>query len=72
MTSPSPFRAGKEDRLFPWGNKWRPHDEYLANTWTGSFPDENDGDDGFKGEHEDALMLTIPDVILPLTQGPVP
>ncbi len=42
-------RAGKEDRLFPWGNKWRPHDEYLANTWTGTFPDENDQDDGFKG-----------------------
>ena len=44
-------KAGKEDRLFPWGNKWMPNDKYFANTWTpgeGGFPTENDGDDGYK------------------------
>ncbi len=40
-------RAGREDRLFPWGNKWKPNDEYRANIWTGEFPTNNDGDDGF-------------------------
>ena len=31
-------RAGKEDRLFPWGNKWKPNEQFRANTWTGTFP----------------------------------
>lgn len=39
-------RAGKENRLFPWGNKWFP--EY-ANIWTGTFPDVNTGEDGWEG-----------------------
>ena len=30
----------------PWGNKWFP--EY-ANIWTGTFPDVNTGEDGWKG-----------------------
>ena len=44
-------RSGKDDRLFPWGNKWRPKDTYYANTWTPSekgFPSQNDGEDGYK------------------------
>ena len=44
-------RAGKEDRLFPWGNKWKPNGKYYANTWTpgnDGFPTMNDGDDGYK------------------------
>lgn len=36
------IRSGKEERLYPWGNKWMPKDEYYANTWTGTFPTEND------------------------------
>ena len=40
-------RAGKEDRLFPWGNKWMPKDEAWANIWTGKFPEENDAQDGY-------------------------
>ena len=44
-------RAGKENRLFPWGNKWRPNDRYLANIWTpgtDGFPSVNDGKDGYE------------------------
>merc|ERR1719322_2259790 len=44
-------RAGKEDRLFPWGNKWMPNGKYFANIWTpgeGGFPTTNDEDDGYK------------------------
>ena len=36
-------RAGKEERLFPWGNKWKPKDEYRGNVWTGKFPEEDTG-----------------------------
>ena len=42
-------RAGKEERLFPWGNKWRPSDKYLANIWTGNFPQLNTVEDGWRG-----------------------
>jgi len=42
-------RSGKENRLFPWGNKWRPKDTFYANTWTGQFPAEDTGEDGFAG-----------------------
>jgi sulfatase modifying factor 1 len=35
-------KSGKEERLFPWGNKWMPKDKYFANTWTGTFPTDND------------------------------
>ena len=47
--SPPLSRAGKENRLFPWGNNFTPKGEYLANTWTGVFPDTNTEEDGFKG-----------------------
>jgi len=39
-------RGGKQNRLFPWGNKFMPHDEYRANIWQGSFPTTNTADDG--------------------------
>ena len=42
-------RAGKEERLFPWGNKWRPGDKFLANIWTGQFPQLNTEEDGWRG-----------------------
>ena len=44
-------RAKKEDRLFPWGNKWMPNGKYYANIWTPGeegFPTINDEDDGYK------------------------
>jgi len=40
-------KAGKEDRHFPWGNKWTPRDQYYGNIWTGEFPKTNDADDGY-------------------------
>ena len=40
-------RAGREDRHFPWGNKWMPNDQYYGNVWTGEFPTVNDAQDGF-------------------------
>ena len=46
-------RAGKEDRLFPWGNKWKPNDQVRANIWTGTFPTEND-------EEGDGYAITAP------------
>jgi sulfatase modifying factor 1 len=36
-------RAGKQDRLFPWGNKWTPNNEFRANVWTGVFPEKDTG-----------------------------
>lgn len=39
-------RAGKQQRLFPWGNKWLPN---LVNTWNGEFPGKNTGEDGWEG-----------------------
>ena len=40
-------RAGKEGRLFPWGNNWTPGGQLRANIWQGDFPDTNTGEDGF-------------------------
>ena len=42
-------RNGKQDRLFPWGNKWKPKDQFYGNIWTGEFPVLDDGEDGFAG-----------------------
>lgn len=42
-------RAGKKDRLFPWGNKLNPKGEHRANIWQGSFPDHDEGEDGYVG-----------------------
>jgi len=42
-------RGGKQDRLYPWGNKFKPNDEYRVNIWQGKFPEENSKEDGFAG-----------------------
>jgi len=43
-------RAGKEKRLFPWGNKFQPIDgKHLVNIWQGVFPSKNTGEDGWEG-----------------------
>jgi len=39
-------RGGKKSRTYPWGNKWKPE---RANTWTGTFPSEDTGEDGYAG-----------------------
>ncbi|XP_076044299.1 formylglycine-generating enzyme [Oratosquilla oratoria] len=40
-------RAGKENRLFAWGNKFTPNGEHRANTWQGEFPNVNTAEDGY-------------------------
>lgn len=42
-------RAGKRERLFPWGNKLTPKDEFRANIWQGEFPNFDSGEDGYPG-----------------------
>jgi formylglycine-generating enzyme len=42
-------RAGKKNRLYPWGNKWNPGGKFLANIWTGEFPASNTAEDGYAG-----------------------
>ncbi|XP_055381021.1 formylglycine-generating enzyme isoform X2 [Condylostylus longicornis] len=42
-------RGGKENRLFPWGNKLMPNNQHKMNIWQGKFPEENIGEDGFVG-----------------------
>ncbi|KAK4302789.1 hypothetical protein Pmani_025154 [Petrolisthes manimaculis] len=42
-------RAGKKDRLFPWGNKFTPNNTHRCNTWQGSFPYTDQGTDGCIG-----------------------
>jgi len=42
-------RGGKQDRLYPWGNKFMPKNEYRVNIWQGDFPTVNNKDDGFAG-----------------------
>lgn len=38
-------RGGNVDRLYPWGNNWKPRGEFFANTWQGNFPRQNSGED---------------------------
>lgn len=42
-------RGGLHDRLFPWGNQWKPNGLFHANTWQGQFPDSDTGEDGYIG-----------------------
>lgn len=42
-------RSGKQDRLFPWGNKFIPNEKHRVNTWQGNFPVTDTGEDGCKG-----------------------
>ncbi|XP_076245496.1 formylglycine-generating enzyme isoform X2 [Calliopsis andreniformis] len=41
-------RGGLSDRLYPWGNKLMPKDQYRANIWQGDFPNNNSKDDGYE------------------------
>jgi len=45
-------RGGKQNRLFPWGNKYKPRDEHRVNIWQGNFPHNNTAEDGCKGTCE--------------------
>lgn len=42
-------RGGRSGELFAWGNQMRPEGRWMANSFQGSFPDRDAGQDGFKG-----------------------
>jgi formylglycine-generating enzyme len=42
-------RGGQAGKPFVWGDEFRPHGNWMANTFQGHFPDSNSGDDGYAG-----------------------
>jgi sulfatase modifying factor 1 len=42
-------RGGKAGNLYAWGNQLKPDGKYMANIFEGSFPDNDNAADGFKG-----------------------
>lgn len=42
-------RGGRQEKLYPWGNKLTPKGEHWMNIWQGEFPDTNSGEDGYIG-----------------------
>ena len=42
-------RGGKAGKPFVWGDEFRPHGKWMANTHQGHFPDTDTGEDGFTG-----------------------
>lgn len=42
-------RGGTAGELYPWGNQFKPNDKWQANIFQGSFPDKDQGSDGFIG-----------------------
>jgi len=42
-------RGGLAGRRYAWGDELRPEGRWMANTFQGHFPDDDAGDDGWKG-----------------------
>ncbi len=42
-------RGGHDGQRYYWGEEFRPDGKLMANTWTGEFPYQNTGEDGFTG-----------------------
>ena len=42
-------RGGLNDKVYPWGNEFRPKGNWMANTHQGHFPNSDTGDDGYTG-----------------------
>jgi sulfatase modifying factor 1 len=42
-------RGGLSGNLYAWGNDFHPNGKWMANTYQGSFPTRDDGEDGFPG-----------------------
>lgn len=42
-------RGGLSGRRYAWGDELRPNGQWMANTFQGHFPDDDNGDDGWSG-----------------------
>jgi formylglycine-generating enzyme len=42
-------RGGLVQKIHPWGDKLRPGGKHLCNIWQGDFPQEDTGEDGYRG-----------------------
>ncbi|RAJ06586.1 formylglycine-generating enzyme required for sulfatase activity [Chitinophaga skermanii] len=42
-------RGGLVEKRYAWGDQFKPHNRFMANTYQGSFPYRNTADDGYKG-----------------------
>lgn len=42
-------RGGLAGKLYAWGDQFRPHNHWMANTYQGQFPNQDTGSDGFPG-----------------------
>ena len=42
-------RGGLENARYAWGDEENPDGKFMVNRWTGKFPHQNDGKDGFAG-----------------------
>lgn len=42
-------RGGLAGKVYAWGDKFRPHAQWMANTFEGHFPNKNTGADGYRG-----------------------
>jgi formylglycine-generating enzyme len=42
-------RGGQTGKPFVWGDEFRPHGKWMANTFQGHFPDSDNGEDGYAG-----------------------
>jgi formylglycine-generating enzyme required for sulfatase activity len=42
-------RGGLEQKTYPWGDELTPEGRHLCNIWQGEFPNEDTGEDGYRG-----------------------
>lgn len=42
-------RGGLSGKLYAWGDEFKPHEKFMANTYQGIFPVKDTGEDGFAG-----------------------
>jgi len=42
-------RGGKTGKLYAWGNQFKPEGNWMANTYQGKFPQQDNGTDGYTG-----------------------
>ena len=42
-------RGGLEQKRFPWGDELTPEGKHRCNIWQGKFPEQDTGEDGYKG-----------------------